>query len=68
MRALFNLFTRTSNIPRAVNMAEIAISVKITNTTMSQQLKSFLYSVTGNDIYTIAAEHAGIVTANGTNY
>ena len=43
-------------------------SVKNTNTTMSQQLKNFLYSVTGNDTYTIAAEHAGIVTANGTNY
>lgn len=43
-------------------------SIKNTNTTMSQQLKNFLYSVTGNDTYTIAAEHAGIVTANGTNY
>lgn len=41
-------------------------SVKNTNTTMSQQLKNFFYSVTGNDTYTIAAEHAGIVTANGS--
>ena len=41
-------------------------SVKNTNSTLSQQLKNFLYSVTGNDTYTIAAEHAGIVTANGT--
>lgn len=41
-------------------------SVKNTNSTMSQQLKNFFYSVTGNDTYTIAAEHAGIVTANGT--
>ena len=41
-------------------------SVKNTNTTLSQQLKNFFYSVTGNDTYTIAAEHAGIVTANGT--
>ena len=40
-------------------------SVKNTNTTMSQQLKNFFYTVTGNDTYTIAAEHAGIVTANG---
>lgn len=40
-------------------------SVKNTNTTLSQQLKNFFYSVTGNDTYTIAAEHAGIVTANG---
>lgn len=41
-------------------------SVKNTNATLSQQLKNFFYSVTGNDTYTIAAEHAGIVTANGT--
>ena len=41
-------------------------SVKNTNTTLSQQLKNFFYSVTGNDTYTIAAEHGGIVTANGT--
>ena len=45
----------------------ISVSVKNTNTTMSQQLKSFLYSVAGNDTYTVAAEHAGIVTSNGSN-
>lgn len=44
----------------------VSVSVKNTNTTLSQQLKSFFYSVTGNDTYTIAAEQAGIVTANGT--
>lgn len=42
-----------------------SVSVKNTNTTMSQQLKNFLYSVTGNDTYVVAAEHGGIVTANG---
>ncbi len=41
-------------------------SVKNTNSTLSQQLKNFFYSVSGNDTHTIAAEHAGIVTANGT--
>ena len=40
-------------------------SVKNTNTTLSQQLKNFFYTVTGNDTYTIAAQHSGIVTANG---
>lgn len=44
----------------------VSVNVKNTNSTLSQQLKNFLYSVTGNDTYTIAAEHAGIVTANGT--
>ena len=43
-----------------------SVSVKNTNSTLSQQLKNFFYSVTGNDTYTIAAEHAGMVTANGT--
>ncbi len=42
-----------------------SVNVRNTNTTLSQQLKNFFYSVTGNDTYTIAAEHAGIVTANG---
>ena len=44
----------------------IIVSAKNKSTTVSQQLKNFLYSVTGNDTYSIAAEHAGIVTANGT--
>ena len=43
-----------------------SVSVKNTNTTLSQQLKNFFYTVTGNDTYTIAAEDAGIVTANGS--
>ena len=40
-------------------------SVKNTNLTISQQMKGFFYKLSGNDSYTIAAEHAGIVTANG---
>ena len=41
-------------------------SVRNTNTTLSQQLKNFLYTVAGNDTYKIAAEHGGYVTANGS--
>ena len=41
-------------------------SVRNTNTTLSQQLKNFFYTVAGNDTYTIAAEHGGYVTANGS--
>jgi len=41
-------------------------SVRNTNSTLSQQLKNFFYKVTGNDTYTIAAEHGGYVTANGS--
>lgn len=42
-----------------------SVSVKNNNVTLSQQLKNFLYTVAGNDSYTIAAQHAGIVTVNG---
>lgn len=42
-------------------------SVQNTNTTISQQLKNAFYRVTGNDTYQIAAQHAGIVTVNGSN-
>ena len=41
-------------------------SVKNTNTTLGQQLKNFFYMVSGSDTYTVAAQHGGIVTANGT--
>lgn len=44
----------------------VTASAKNTNTTMSQELKSFIYKVTGNDQYSISAEHSGIVTTNGT--
>ncbi len=43
----------------------ISARVKNTNQTIAQQLKNFFYTVTGNDTYTVAANHAGIVTANG---
>lgn len=43
----------------------VSVSVKNTNTTLAQQLKNFFYTVTGNDVYAIAAEHAGMVTATG---
>lgn len=40
-------------------------NVKNTNTTLSQQFKNFFYTVTGNDTYTISAQHGGLITANG---
>lgn len=44
----------------------IAVTAKNTNQTISQILKNFFYQIAGNDTYQIAAQHAGIVTANGT--
>lgn len=59
--------TSTQNKVLALKEGDIfSASVKNTNATLSQQLKNFFYKVSGNDTYTIAAEHAGIVTANGT--
>lgn len=44
----------------------VSVSVKNTNTTLSQQLKNFFYTVIGNDTYTVAAEAGGVVTATGS--
>lgn len=44
----------------------VVVSVKNTNTTLSQQLSGLFYSASGNDIYTNAAEKSVMVTANGT--
>ncbi len=44
----------------------VKVRVQSNSTTISQQLKNFLYSVTGNDTYAIAAEHAGIVNTTGS--
>ncbi|MCI8383628.1 MAG: hypothetical protein HFJ33_01975 [Clostridia bacterium] len=56
-----------SNKTRVLKEGDMFLAkVKNTNKTLSQQLKNFFYSVTGNDTYTIAASHAGYVTANGT--
>ena len=43
----------------------VAVKVKNTSQTLSQQFKNFFYTVIGNDTYTIDADHGGIVTATG---
>ena len=42
-----------------------SVSVKNTNTTISQTLRNFFYTVSGNNTYQIFAQASGIVTANG---
>ena len=57
-----------NNSAKALTLKEgdrISVNVKNTNTTISQQLKNFLYKVTGNDSYQISAEASGLVTVNG---
>ena len=43
-----------------------SVSVKNTNKTLSQTIRSVFYSISGSDIYSIAAQHSGVVTANGS--
>ena len=43
----------------------LSCSVKNTNTTISQTLRSVFYSISSNDSYQVGAQHSGIVTATG---
>lgn len=65
---LDKLYDRDTNTNKTIALKEgdiFSVSVKNTNSTMAQQLKNFFYTVTGNDTYTIAAEHAGVVSTTG---
>ncbi len=42
-----------------------SVSVKNTNKTISQMLRNFFYTISGNDSYQVSAQHAGIVMSNG---
>ena len=43
-----------------------SVSIKNTNKTMSQTIRGVFYSIAGGDVYSIAAQHSGVVTANGS--
>lgn len=43
----------------------VSVSVKNTNTTLSQTLRNFFYMVSGKDTYQVAAQHSGMVQNNG---
>lgn len=44
----------------------LSATVKNTNKTLSQSIRGIFYSISGSDTYTIAAQSAGIVSANGS--
>ena len=51
------------------NMKEgdiLSVSVKNTNKTLSQTIRGVFYSMSGGDVYSIAAQHSGVVTATGS--
>ena len=43
-----------------------SVSVKNTNKTLSQTIRGVFYSMSGSDVYSILAQHSGVVTANGS--
>lgn len=43
----------------------LTVKASNTNNTISQMLKNFFYSLSGNDTYSIVGSASGIVTANG---
>ena len=43
----------------------ITVTVRNTNLTLSQSLKNFFYTISGNDTYTIAASSGGLVLTTG---
>lgn len=58
-----------SGTKNTLNLKEgdiFSVSVKNTNTTIAQILRNFFYRIAGNDTYQVAAQHAGMVTVNGT--
>lgn len=44
-----------------------SVSIKNTNKTLSQTIRGVFYSMSGSDVYSIMAQHSGVVTANGSN-
>lgn len=54
------------SLPLTLNEGDIiSVSVKNTNITIGEQLRNFMYKVTGNSTSTITAESSGIVTKTG---
>ena len=45
----------------------LSISVKNTNTTISQMLRNFFYTVSGKGTYQVMAQHAAMVKATGVS-
>lgn len=44
---------------------QLTVKASNTNNTISQMLKNFFYSLSGNDTYSIVGSQTGMVTANG---
>ena len=61
--------TKPDNVKGVYLMKEgdiFSVSVKNTNKTMSQTIRGVFYSIAGGDVYSISAQHSGVVTATGS--
>lgn len=57
-----------TNLNHVYNLKEgdiVSATVRNTNLTLAQQMKDFLYTTVGADIYTIQASQSGLVTTTG---
>lgn len=55
---------------RRINLKDgdmFSVRVKNTNKTIAEMLRGFFYSISGNDTYQIAGQHAGTVSVNGSS-
>ena len=63
-----NAFSCAAYLPEIGNTPKegdiLSVSVKNTNTTLAQNIRSIFYSVSGSGASQIAAQHSGVVTAN----
>lgn len=44
-----------------------SVTIKNTNKTMAQTIRSVFYSISGSDTASISVQHSGVVTATGSN-
>lgn len=66
---ILDMLNPSSGVTQAVALKEgdfFYTKATIDSTTIADQLKSFLYAVSGSDVYSIATEDGGIVTVNGS--
>lgn len=62
---IFDELNRNNGIMTLKEGDRVYVNVKNVSTTISQQMKNFLYKVTGSDTYQISASSSGIISVTG---
>ena len=64
---LLSVSERSDDISQLSVQTDIfSCSIKNTNKTLSQTIRGVFYSISTGDTYSIAAQHSGVCTANGS--